>query len=165
MTKNLEALAREIPEYLRAKGLAVFRGLVNELHEQRLVFWDVDSHSDYKEFADCAVQAGVKLMIFNHKEFKRAMAEDALESMEESDMPLDEQRSVGRRIKELFAYDGFTCAVELVFEVGNRFYVYDLRTKWYEELLDLMDTIDMPDPFSGDGEEGAEPMGGYYSRN
>ncbi|MBL8211349.1 MAG: hypothetical protein JNK87_11585 [Bryobacterales bacterium] len=167
MNQNLDTLKREIPEHLHGKGLAVFRGFVNELHEQKLVFWDVEREGDYRLFVQCALDAGVKLVIFNHRDFERPMVEEALERLEECDMPREEQRAIERRLKELRAFDGFTCAVELVFERENRFYVFDLRTEWYEELLDLLDTIDGAAPIDdlGEEEEDDESMGGYFSRN
>ncbi|MBI4904499.1 MAG: hypothetical protein HY820_12735 [Acidobacteria bacterium] len=169
MKNNLDALTTEIPEYLQSKGLAVFQGVVNELHEQRLVFWDIDRTQDYRAFVDCAISAGVKLIIFNYRHFEKAMAEDALERLEETDLPREEQRTLSRRIKELVHYHGFTCLVELIFEINNRFYVFDLRTDWYAELLDLMDSIDMAGPGDDDGPSDDEPLGGgsssFFSRN
>lgn len=168
MNNNLDSLTTEIPEYLSSKGLAVFHGVVNELHEQRLVFWDVDRTGNYKEFVDCAVAAGVKMIIFNFRHFEKAMAEDALERLEETDLPRDEQRKLSRRIKELVNYHGFTCLVELIFELNNRFYVFDLRTPWYAELLDLMDSIDMAGPFDDENPNpDDESIGGgsFFSRN
>jgi hypothetical protein len=166
MKQNLDTLKREIPEFLHGKGLAVFRGFVNELHEQKLVFWDVDRESDYKTFVDCALQAGIRLVIFNYRDFERAMADDAIERLEECDMPREELRAIERRLKDLRAYDGFTCSVELAFEMQNRFYVFDLRTDWYEELLDLLDQVDTAAPIdTGIEDEDDESMGGFYSRN
>ena len=166
MKHNLDTLKREIPAFLQEKGLAVFRGFVNELHEQRLVFWDIDRESDYKKFVECAVLAGVRLVIFNYRDFERSMADDAIERLEECDMPRDEQRAIERRLKDLRAYDGFTCSVELAFEMQNRFYVFDLRTDWYEELLDLLDQVDTAAPLdNGLDDDEDESMGGFYSRN
>ncbi len=170
MKNNLDALTTEIPAYVRSKGLAVFEGVVNELHEQRLVFWDIDRTQDYRAFVECAIAAGVKMIIFNYRHFERAMAEDALERLEDTDLPREEQRTLQRRIKELLNYDGFTCLVELIFEINNRFYVFDLRTDWYAELLDLMDSIEMAGPGDEDEPGGEdEPLGGggggYFSRN
>lgn len=166
MKQNLDTLKREIPEYLRSKGLAVFRGFVNELHEQKLVFWDTDREPDFKSFVQCALDAGLKMLIFNFRDFQREMAEDALARLEECDLPRDEQRAIERRLKDLRAYDGFTCSVELVFEMQGRFYVFDLRTEWYEELLDLLDQIDIAAPVEDEpGDDDDEPMGGYFSKN
>ena len=166
MKTNLDTLTTEIPAYLQQIGIAVFRGIVNELHEQKLVFWDVEKSPDYHQFVECAVSAGVKLIIFNHRNFEKGMAEDALERLEECDLPREEQRKLTRRIKELLAYDGFTCLVELIFELNSRFYVFDLRTEWYAELLDLMDSIDMAGPLDDDEGPEDESMGSsYFSRN
>src|SRR5262245_18843105 len=113
MKPNLDTLKKEVPDFLESKGLAVFQGFVNELHEQKLVFWDIENGSDYRAFVECAVRAGVKLMVFNYRNFQREMVDDALERLEECDLPREEQRAMERRLKELRPFDGFTCAVEL----------------------------------------------------
>jgi len=37
----------------------------------------------------------------------------------------------------LRAYEGFTCALELSFDLQARVYLFNLRAEWYEEYLDL----------------------------
>lgn len=166
MKPNLDTLKREIPEYLESKGLAVFQGIINQLHEQKLVFWDSEKESDYRPFVDCAVRSGIKLMIFNYRQFQRDMVEDTLQRLEDCDLPREEARGIERRLKELRPYDGFTCGVELIFEHNSRCYVFDLRTEWYEELLEIMDQIDSAGPVDEDTDiEGNEGMSGYFSRN
>ena len=165
MKPNLDTLKREIPEYLQTKGLAIFTGFVNELHEQKLAFWDLDHDGDYRAFVECAVRAGVKMMIFNSRTLQREMVDDAIERLEDCEMPREEQRSIERRLKELRPFDGFTCAVEMLFEHQNRFYVFDIRTEWYEELLDLLDQIDSAGPVDEPENGEDESMGGYLSRN
>ncbi|MBI3684730.1 MAG: hypothetical protein HY235_30540 [Acidobacteria bacterium] len=163
MKPNLEATKKEIQEYLKSKGLAIFHGFVSDLPEQKLVLWDVDGKPDFREFVDCGLQTGARLMVFNTLVFRREMVDETLESLEEADMDRDEQRNIERRLKELRAYDGFTCSVEMSFEHQSRIYIYDLRTDWYEELLDLREQMDMLE--SDDIEDEDESMGGYFSRN
>ena len=43
----------------------------------------------------------------------------------------DERRMTERRLKELRAYDGFTCAIELSFDMGQRAYIFELRTDFW----------------------------------
>ena len=166
MKPNLETLKNEIRAHLESNGLAVFAGHVSELHEQRLVIWDVEHESDFRKFVDCAIQAQVKLMVFNYSDLDRSMIDEAIERLEDTDLTREEQRAIERRLKELRAFDGFTCAVEMSFEYGGRVYLYNLRTDWYEELLDLMEQIEIAvsDGDKADGDED-EPMGGYFSRN
>lgn len=167
MKLNLDTLKLEIREYLESQGLAVFRGFVNELHDQRLVLWDVEREPDYRAYVECAMRAGVKMMVFNHRTFKRDMIEDAMDRLEASDLPREEARAVERRLKELRPFEGFTCSVEMVFDLDGRFYVFDLRTEWYEELLDLLDQMDSAVPELGgeDDDEDSSIGGGYFSRN
>ncbi|MBV6430312.1 MAG: hypothetical protein IANPNBLG_00421 [Bryobacteraceae bacterium] len=169
MKTNLDTLKTEIPQYLHSKGLAVFQGFVNELHEQKLVFWDIDHEPDYRMFVECAVNAGAHLIVFNHRRFQRRMVDDALENLEDTDLPREDQRAMERRLKELRSYEDFTCAIELAFEIQGRFYVYDLRTEWYEELLDLMEQIDsaasVGDLDDDDDDDEDNEEGRYFSRN
>lgn len=165
MNQNLEKLRTEIEDYLATRDLAVFRGFVSDLHEQRLVFWDVDRTPDYKAFVACAERAGIRLVIYNSRDFRREMVDEALERLEESELPKDDIRPLERRLRELKPFDGFTCGLELAFELENRIYVFDLRTEWYGEFLDLLDQIDGMIETEGFGDEDDESLGGYFSRN
>lgn len=165
MTQNLDTLKKEVLEYLDGQGLAVFHGFVAELHDQRLVLWDVERIPDFRPFVACAIRTGVKLIVVNSRAFRREMVDDALAQVEDCDLPREEQRGIERRLKELRPFEGFTCAVELAFEHQSRFYVFDIRTEWYEELLDIMDRLDNAGP-EVEGDDGEDPsMGGYFSRN
>ena len=57
-------------------------------------------------------------------------------------------------------YDGYTCQIELSFDLPTRVYVFDLRTEWFQELSDMLDQIDQ-------ASEGPELPGppGYFSKN
>jgi hypothetical protein len=166
MKLNLDSLKQEIREYLDEQGFAVFRGFVSELHEQKLVLWDVERDPDYRAYLDCARRCGVKVLIYNHRVFKRDMIEDAMDRLDASDLGRDDARAIERRLKELRSFEGFTCSVEMAFDLDGRFYVFDLRTEWYEELLDLLDQIESAVPeLDGDDEEDDSSMGGYFSRN
>ncbi|MBL8234920.1 MAG: hypothetical protein JNL98_40845 [Bryobacterales bacterium] len=163
MKPNLDTLKKEMHEHLATLNIAVFRGIVADLHRQGLVLWDVRREPDFRKFVECGRQLGVKMMLLSHGELDPAMIEDAVEKLGETDMPRDEQRSIERRLKELKPFAGFTCSVELSFEYQNRFYLFDLRTEWYEELLELMDQIDLS---VTDGEmDDEEDDSMYFSRN
>ncbi|MBL8230277.1 MAG: hypothetical protein JNL98_17435 [Bryobacterales bacterium] len=163
MKPNLDTLKKEMHEHLATLNIAVFRGIVADLHRQGLVLWDVRREPDFRKFIECGRQLGVKMMLLSHGELDPAMIEDAVEKLGETDLPRDEQRSIERRLKELKPFAGFTCSVELSFEYQNRFYLFDLRTEWYEELLELMDQIDLS---VTDGEmDDEEDDSMYFSRN
>lgn len=166
MKQNLDSLKTEILAYLQGKGLGIFHGFVADMQDQRLVLWDVEDQPDYHGFVDCALQAGVKILVVNSRAFRRDMVEDALVQVEDADLPREEQRAIERRLKELRPFEGFTCVVELAFEHQGRIYVYDLRTEWYEELLEIQDRLDsaLPD-IEGEDDQGDSSMGGYFSRN
>ena len=69
------------------------------------------------------------------------------------------------RLRELRAYDGFTCAIELSFDENGRVFMFELRTDWYEEFSDLLDEIDSAIPHAEDDEPDEGPIGGYFSKN
>lgn len=163
MKPNLDTLKKEMQAHLATLNIAVFRGIVADLHRQGLVLWDVRREPDFRKFVECGRELGVRMMLLSHGELDPAMIEDAVEKLGETDMPRDEQRSIERRLKELKPFAGFTCSVELSFEYQNRFYLFDLRTEWYEELLELMDQIDLS---VTDGEmDDEEDDSMYFSRN
>lgn len=165
MKPNLDTIKKEIQEYLSTQSIAVFRGIVADLHRQGLVLWDVLREPDFRKFVECGRQIGVRMMLLSYGELDPAMIEEAMEKLSETDMPRDEQRAIERRLKELKPFAGFTCSVELSFEFQNRFYLYDLRTEWYEELLELMDQIDLSVSDGELDEDEDDSMGNYFSRN
>ncbi len=79
-------------------------------------------------------------------------------------MPVEERRGFERRLREMLAYQGFTCALELSYDAGGRSYVYELQADWYGEFLHILDEIDSYLP-EDDQQEDEDSMGGYFSRN
>ena len=163
MKPNLDSLKAEIQEYLEKGGFAVFHGHSRLVDSMPIVYWNCEKYPDYKMFVATAKSSGAHLMVFNHREFTAEQIEDAIERLEAIEMPRDESRNLERRLKELRAYEGFTCAIELSFDVKHRVYVFDLRTEWYEELSDLLDDLDILGGEIDDEDEG--PIGGYFSKN
>jgi len=159
---NLDALRTEIQAYLESRGLAVFHGFPRTFDDVAAVYWDTADHSDYHAFIAAAETAGVKLVTLYANEFEEALIDDALERLDDPGMPHEERRAVEKRLRELRAYAGFTCQIELSFDLAPRVYVFDLRTEWFEELSGLLESID--DALE---EEAAseEPPSGYFSQN
>jgi hypothetical protein len=58
-------------------------------------------------------------------------------------------------------YSGFTCQIELSFDLAPRVYMFDLRTEWFEDLNEMIDQIDD----ACDERDDEEPMHGYFSKN
>lgn len=163
MSLNLDDLKAEVLQYLGAQGFVVFHGYSRLSDTDSFVAWDIDQQPDFHKFLDAAKQAGVKLIVYHHREFTRAHVDDATERLEGCDISAEEQRNMERRLREMRAYEGFTCALELSFDLEARVYLFNLRAEWYEEFLDLLEEIDAAAPDDEDDDD--DSMGGYYSRN
>jgi hypothetical protein len=108
--------------------------------------------------------AGAKIIILNQREFSSDIIDDALEQLEVSDLPVDDQRTIERRLKEMRVYEGFTCSLELSFDYEGRIFLFDLQTDWYEDFSTLIEDLDF---FDTDEEEDDDegPISGYFSKN
>ena len=163
MRQDLDTLKSEILEHLKSQDFVVFHGYARPTDAQPAVYWDTTRHPDFRMFLATARQVGVKLVTFSHREFSRDALDDALDRLEDCDLPLDERRSLEQRLRDMDAYAGFTCAIELSFDHEARVYGYDLHTDWYLEFLELVDEIDSYIPEQEGEDQG--PISGYFSRN
>ncbi len=164
MNQNLDVLKTEIREHLATRKLAVFHGYSRSMDSTPTVFWDIHRHPDYKAFLDTAEAAAAKIVVLHAREFSALLVDNALDQLEDGDFLPDDRRTIERRLRDLRAYDGFTCAIELSFDHGARVYLFELRTDWYNEFSDLLDEIDSAIPQPEDSmDEG--PIGGYFSKN
>lgn len=164
MKQNLDVLKTEIQEYLDRHNLIVYHGFSRSLDALPMVMWDTGRYPDYELFLKAAEASGAKIIVLYSREFSAGFVDNAISELEESEMLPDERRMTERRLRELRAYDGFTCAIELSFDLGQRAYIFELRTDWYNEFSDLLDEIDSSLPEDEeDPDEG--PIGGYFSKN
>jgi hypothetical protein len=163
MRQNLDVLKTEIREFLETHNFVVFHGHSRALDSLPIVFWDTHSHPEYKDFLKAAEAVGAKLVVLHTREFSSDFVDNALDRLEDSELVVDDRRTVERRMREMRAYDGFTCVLELSFDFGGRAYLFDLRTEWYDEFSDLLDDIDAALPDEEEEDEG--PIGGYFSKN
>ncbi len=162
MKPNLEALRAEIPAYLESRGITTFRGYSRSHNDMPIVTWDCDRFPDYRDYVNVAEKLGVKIMVFRDQEFHEALAETALEDVEESELPFDERRDYERRLREFRNYAGFTCAIEMTFEYEGTLYCFELRTDWFQEFRRIAEDLDS---LIEEGGEEEPPLGGYFSRN
>jgi hypothetical protein len=163
MNLNLDTLRNEVLEYLEAEGFVVFHGYSRMADTDSFVAWDTDRLPDHKTFLAAAKNAGVKLIVYHYREFSSAHLDDASERLDDGELSAEERRTAERRIHELSAYEGFTCALELSFDYQGRVYLFSLRSEWYDDYLDLIEDLDAAVPGEDEGED--DSMGGYYSRN
>lgn len=163
MDLNLDTLKREILEYLDSSGFAVFRSHPGGLEGLPLVTWDSERYPDYQMFLETARKIGCKMIVFASRDFEESEMEEALEELEECDIPADERQDFERRLRGTRGYDGITCSLELAFDHHARMYVYELRPDWYEEFLGICDEISSHLPEELDEDDAS--LGGFYSNN
>jgi hypothetical protein len=166
MALDLETVRSEMLAYLKAKKFAVFYGHSRLLDSLPFVYWDVDGQPDFRSFLDVALSAGAKLIVFHHRAFTLDQIDEALERLEHTTLTREEKRSLEGRLRELQAYEGFTCVVELTFDHEGRIYIFERRTEWYENLGDIMSEIEVATDYEDEeDDEDAGPMSGYFSKN
>ncbi|MGE5645256.1 MAG: hypothetical protein ACM336_05630 [Acidobacteriota bacterium] len=163
MNLNLDELKNEVLEFMEAEGFVVFHGYSRLADADSFVAWDTGRQPQYRSFLGAAKKAGVKMIVYHFREFAPGHLQDAEERLEESDLPAEERRNIERRLRELRTYEGFTCALELSFDYQGRVYLFNLRSDWYEDYLDLVEELDAS--LGEDEEDEDDSMGGYYSRN
>ena len=163
MRPNLDLLKTEIPDYIRSRKLLLFPAFSRVLDQTPMVFWNTTKNPEYKEFVAAAEAAGAKVIAFYDREFSAEVVDDGLDRLEQAQLPREEQRAYDRRLRDMRAYDGFTCAVELSFDMNGVVYMFELRTEWFEELNQILDDVESVIPDDEDDDEG--PIGGYFSKN
>lgn len=158
MKLNLDSVRAEIQEYLESRGIAVYHAFPGLDENAPVVHWDTDHHPDYRDFLSVAEAAGVRLVALHANEFQEEIADQALERVANASLPASERAAMERRIREMRRYDGYTCQIELSFDLAPRVYHFDLRTEWFQELSDMLDEID-------DAEADLPNPPGYFSKN
>lgn len=164
MRQNLDTLKSEIQEYLEAEKFIIFYGYSRWMDSMPLVYWDTTRHTDFKMFLSVATRVEAKIIVFHQRTLTPGQVADAIDRLESSDLTREEQRKMERRLRELAAYEGFTCALELSFDHLGRIYAFDLRADWYEEMTEIVAEIDASQP-EDDLEDEEGPIGGYFSKN
>ena len=127
MRANLDALKDDILKQLAAQGFIVFPGYSRNPEPRPLAFWDTRTSTDFEPFLATARQVGTKLIVFNHLQFMPGMAEDAAEGLEDCEMPPEERRGYERRLRDMLAYHGFTCVLEISYDFEGRTFVFELQ--------------------------------------
>jgi len=163
MPLDLETLRTEMQAYLEESELAVFHGYHRMIDSSIQVYWDTERHPDFREFLGTARKAGAKLIVFHQQAFSLDQIHEALDQLEEADFTREEKRNLEHRLRQLQAYEGFTCSVALSFSAEGQVYFYELHTDWYESLNDILAELEAALDGDGDGEDGS--LGDYFSKN
>src|SRR3954452_12576706 len=153
MALDLESLRGEIQSYLDASDIPVFFGYHRTIDALTQIAWDVESHPDFRDFIAAGRKAGAKLIVFTHIAFSLDQIDEALDQLEQSDLTREEKRNFEGRLRQLQAYEGFTCSLELSFTLENSTYTFDLHTDWYNSLNDILAELDFATDDEEDGDE------------
>ena len=165
MDLNLDVLKREIVEYLEAGGFAVFHSNAGALEGMPMVLWDVESQPDYRAFLETAKKTGVVLIVMAQRKFESSELDELLEQLEGCDLTREEQRDYERRLKDMYVFDGVTCALELAFDLNSRFYVFEAQTDWYDDFINIEDEVVSRLSEEDDDEGHDDSLGGFFSKN
>ena len=163
MDLNLDTLKREILEYLDSKEFAVFRSSPGGLEGIPMVLWDAEKHPDYQMFLEVARKSGIKLIMFASREFDAEDLDDLVEQLDACGLTREEHRDYESRLRELRAFEGVTCSLELAFDHNSRLYVYELQPDWYEEYLGVEE--ELMTRLTEDETDQDDSLGGYFSKN
>src|SRR5258708_6923356 len=142
MQPNLDELKTEIPPYLESRGFVVFHGVSRIREDGGVVYWDAVRRPEYKEFLDCAAKLGIKLLVMHVREFEKENLSDVQSELEDSMLPHSERRDLERRLKALTPYEGFTATIELSFDFEEKVYMFEVRSEFMNELLNIMGEVD-----------------------
>ena len=164
MDLNLDILKNEIVEHLEAAGFAVFYSTPGGLEGLPMVLWDVEHQPDYRSFLEAARKGGSVMIILAARQFETSELDELLEQLESCDLPREEQREYERRLKDMYIFDGVTCALELAFDLNSRFYVFEMQTDWYDEFVNIEDEVVVRLTEEDDDPED-DSMGGFFSKN
>ncbi len=163
MPLDLESLRTEMEAHLDQSELAVFHGYHRMIDSLVQVYWDTERHPDFREFLATALKAGAKLVVFHQQAFSLDEIHEALDQLEDADFTREEKRNLENRLRQLQAYEGFTCSLALSFTVEGQVYSYELHTDWYQSLNDILAELEVS--LGGDEEDDDESLGGYFSKN
>ena len=163
MALDLETMRRDIQTYLDDSGMAVFHGYAGMSDALNQVSWDTERRPDFKQFLAAARKAGAKIIVFYDEALSLDEIDDALERLEESDFSREEKRNLETRLRQLQAYEGFTCRIELSFSIDTRSYVFEVHTEWYDALNDILAELEAAEEEEQTSDGGG--LGGYFSNN
>lgn len=164
MRQDLDTLKTEIEQSLAHYGFVVFRGHFRGGEGIAEIYWDAERYPQAVDFLDAASKLGAKVIVFHDRVLTAEMLSEALEKLEAVQMPREDYRDVERTIAKLKGFEGFTCSLQLSFDFESNTYFYEVRTKWYEQFLGILDDLDDALDSTEEGDEPG-PMGGYFSNN
>ncbi|MBV8905550.1 MAG: hypothetical protein JOZ22_18120 [Acidobacteriia bacterium] len=162
MALDLETLRAEMQAHLDESKLAVFHGYHRMLDSLIQVYWDTEGHPDFREFLATARKAGAKLIVFHYQAFSLDQIQEALDQLEDADFTREEKRNFETRLRQLQAYEGFTCSLELSFSLEGHIYLYEQHTDWYQSLNDILAELDAAIEIDEDEADGLDE---YFSKN
>lgn len=144
--------------------MSVFYG--HSRFDEFAIYWDTDRHPDFREFLVVARGSGATLVVFAEQQFSRQRIDDALYQLDDCDLPQEEARNLENRLRQFEGYEGFTCQLEISFDIGTNTYVFEMDTDWHNAFGQIVAEIKAFLPGPDDEDDGeAGPIAGYFSNN
>ncbi len=165
MDLNLDTLKGSISEQLERSDFAIFRHDPGVFDANLVVTWDSETYPDFQMFLDAARKLGVRMILFAAREFEASELTEAEEELEESEMPRDDKREYSKTMHAFRQHAGSTCSIELAFHYETHFYLYEVRSDWYDDFVGITDEIVAFGGVDDDEVDSEDGMGGFYSKN
>jgi hypothetical protein len=163
MAVDLETLRKDVESFLEKEGVPVFFGEYGMFDTVHQVTWDVQSHPDFREFVAAGRQAGAPIFVFSYHALSLDQIDDAMEMLEDANLPREDQRNFETRLKQLEGYEGFTCSLDLSFRIDGQTYVYQRETDWYHDLNDIL--AELTALSQADQASDEDDLNNYFSKN
>lgn len=165
MPLDLEALRKEVEAYLEEDGVPVFRGYHRVIDAINQVTWDADAHPDFRDFIAVGKKAGANLFVYSSQSFSLDQIDDAMDMLEDTMLSHEEKRNFEIKLRQLQAYEGFTCAIDLSFTLDGQTYSFSRDSEWYRSLNDIIAELDALAEVTEAEEQEDNGLGGYFSKN
>ena len=143
MADQLLKTIAEIRERASAFGLVVFYGWLYT-EEAHTVHWNEEHGGHWKQFLECARALSVKAIYLNWAPFEEFQVDEALAGVEgvlsdaqTTEMEKAELESQSKQIAKYRDKVGLTAIIDVAFEMGGMFHVYQETADWFDAFQEL----------------------------
>ena len=166
MKLNLDALKDNILEQLQAEGFVVFHGFCRSGESRPMAYWDTTRTPSFRPFWRRPVRPAPSWSSSTTWSSPSGMVDDAMDQLEEYDLPVEERRGFERRLREMQRLPGIHLRAGTLLRLraaAPTFTSCGPIGTWTSCTSSTRSTATRPRAEDEDGEE--DSMGGYFSRN